>query len=677
VFRRLRPVALVALALAVVGLVLPSAAPVALAGGGLVTVMDATYDVMPEEARVHVTVDAESTSFERDAPEGPVYYAGLSMSIPAGSSNIAATAAGEPLPVTITPGTDETRLDIGFSEQVLLGDSYAYQLMFDMVDLGGASNRDFRIGHSVVAFPVWAFGSPDADGSSVAVLLPPTFTPAVYGGPLVETTADDGSIHLTADTSNLPSWFAYVTAERPGIFTATPFSVALGPDDATGQVHAWDDDPEWGARTVDLMLQGLPALYELIGLDWPVVGDLKVEESANRLGDYAGIYNRLTEKINVRYDADATVTLHEAAHVWFNNDLFRDRWIGEAWAEFYAVQSADVIGVGGETFELTDDLLAAQIPLNDWEGIGAENRDVEAFAYAASFHLAELIFERTDIDGLRAVWRAAEDGEMAYQPIHGTAAPEQGVAFSSEDWQRLLDLLEERTAVTYDDLWTTWVVDPTENIMVGERAEARELYQSVVAAAGTWELPSTIRLNMGSWQFDAASAQLDTADRVLDLAANLDLLADDLGLEPPDQLRAAFEGSAGLEAALTEANKELFALELIADATHGLAAEQDPIEQIGLLFSEPTVALDAAETAWEAGDHGEATDQAEAVLTTLAEADDRGRERVAVGGGILLVTLGGTALLVRRRRRDRSDYLAVVETPSDAPTDFPTDEPAD
>jgi hypothetical protein len=266
---------------------------------------------------------------------------------------------------------------------------------------------------------------------------------------------------------------------------------------------------------------------------------------------------------------------------------------------------------------------------------------------------------------------------MAYQPIHGTAAPEQGVAFSSEDWQRLLDLLEERTAVTYDDLWTTWVVDPTENIMVGERAEARELYQSVVAAAGTWELPSTIRLNMGSWQFDAASAQLDTADRVLDLAANLDLLADDLGLEPPDQLRAAFEGSAGLEAALTEANKELFALELIADATHGLAAEQDPIEQIGLLFSEPTVALDAAETAWEAGDHGEATDQAEDVLTTLAEADDRGRERVAVGGGILLVTLGGTALLVRRRRRDRNDDGAAIETPSDGPTDFPTDEPAD
>ncbi len=56
-----------------------------------------------------------------------------------------------------------------------------------------------------------------------------------------------------------------------------------------------------------------------------------VEEAAtSRLGDYAGIYNNLTGIIRVRYDADAYVALHEAAHIWFNGDLFRDRWIGEA-----------------------------------------------------------------------------------------------------------------------------------------------------------------------------------------------------------------------------------------------------------------------------------------------------------------------------------------------------------
>ena len=72
------------------------------------------------------------------------------------------------------------------------------------------------------------------------------------------------------------------------------------------------------------MRRGLPALQDLIGIDYPVSGRLSVEEAAtSRLGEYAGIYNRVTGVIRVRYDADAFVTLHEAAHLWFNGDALR------------------------------------------------------------------------------------------------------------------------------------------------------------------------------------------------------------------------------------------------------------------------------------------------------------------------------------------------------------------
>ena len=671
--RRLATGLALALALASGGILVPAGAPVVRAGGGLVTVMDANYGVQPENGLVHVTIDAVSTSFEEDAAEGPVYYAGLSFSIPPGSTNVTATAGSEALETTVTASADQVRVDVGFSEQVFVGDSYTYQVTFDMIDQGGAADRDFRIGNSVVAFPVWAFGSPEAEGGSVTVVLPPTFIPAVYGGPLIENVDGDGTVRLTADVSNSPSWFAYVTAERPGVFTATPFSVLVGDIAADVIVNAWDDDPEWGVRIIELMTAGLPALHELIGLPWPVAGALKVEESANRLGDYAGIYNSQTETINVRYDADGTVTLHEAAHIWFNRELFAERWIGEAWAEFYAVHSAEAIGVTGETFGLTDDLLASQIPLNDWEGIGVEAEDVEVFAYTASYYLAERIFERTDHDGLRAVWHAAANGELAYQPMHRAAAPRTGVALAQEGWQRLLDLLEERTAVAYDDLWIAWVVDPEEEAMLAERAAARERYGDVVAAAGRWELPEQIRYAMGSWQFDEATAELDTADRVLELAAELDTLANELSLDPPNQLQAAFEGTGGLSAALTEANKELFALELISDATRGLAVEPELLDWIGLLLAEPADELDAARVAWEAGDHGRATEHAEAVLTTLAEADDRGRERVAIAGGLLLVGVGGVTLAARRRRKSHEPPPPATDEPP--PAEPPSPEP--
>ena len=88
--RRLATGLALALALASGGILVPVGVPVVRAGGGLVTVMDATYGVQPENGLVHVTIDAVSTSFEEDAPEGPVYYAGLSFSIPPGSSNVAA-----------------------------------------------------------------------------------------------------------------------------------------------------------------------------------------------------------------------------------------------------------------------------------------------------------------------------------------------------------------------------------------------------------------------------------------------------------------------------------------------------------------------------------------------------------------------------------------------------------
>ena len=631
---------------------MPIGPAVVRAGGGLVTSTDATYQVQPELARVHVTIDAVSTSYEANTPEGQIYYSGLTMSVPPGPSNVAATSGGVPLQTSVSDTADATRIEITFSTAVFYGQSYAYQITFDMIDPGGAADRDFRIGHSVAAFPVWAFGSEGASGTTVVVLLPATFIPSVYGGPLGQTVLADGSVRMAASVGNALTWFAYVTAERPGLFTSIPFTLTLGGGrEASVIIRAWDDDPEWAARTQDLLTAGLPALMELIGLPWAVFGDLKVEESANRLGDYAGIYNKTTEKINVRFDADATVTLHEAAHIWFNGDLFRDRWIGEAWAEFYAVHSAEAIGVTGETFTLTDELLAAQIPLNDWRGIGFEGPDVEAFAYAASYHLAELIFERTDVDGLRDVWHAANDAEMAYRPVHATGSPRTGVAITQEGWQRLLDLLEERTAAAYDDLWSAWVVNDAQKAQLTERAETRAIYFAGVAAAADWELPELIRYDLSSWQFEDVVAELELADRVLAKADAIADLAADLELTPPDQLQAAFEGNDGLEAALDEGESELTAVEDIREATTALAADPGFVARVGLLFSDPGLELAAAREAWEEGDSEAAASGAGSVMVTLDEADDRGAERLAASGGVLLVVGSGAAFVWRRRAR--------------------------
>ena len=147
------------------------------------------------------------------------------------------------------------------------------------------------------------------------------------------------------------------------------------------------------------MRGGLPVLQRMIGVDYPghEPRALTVEEAANsRLGEYAGIFDPDISQIQIRYDADAVVTLHEAAHIWFNGTLFKDRWIGEALAEYYAAKAAARLHARGGTPALTDGLLQSKVALNDWGEVGVESLDVEDYAYAATYEVARAIARRTD-----------------------------------------------------------------------------------------------------------------------------------------------------------------------------------------------------------------------------------------------------------------------------------------
>ena len=59
---------------------------------------------------------------------------------------------------------------------------------------------------------------------------------------------------------------------------------------------------------------------------------------------------------------------------------------------------------------------------------------------------------------------------------------ERGAA--APDWRGLLDLLEERTGASFEDLWRRWVVRPTETHLLDARRVARTAYASAVVAAG-------------------------------------------------------------------------------------------------------------------------------------------------------------------------------------------------
>ena len=355
------------------------------------------------------------------------------------------------------------------------------------------------------------------------------------------------------------------------------------------------------------------------------------EAATSRLGDYAGVYNDVTETIDIRYDADGYTALHEAAHTWFNGTLFPDRWIGEAWAEYYGVAAGKEIGADGDVFTLTPTLEAAKIPLNAWGTIGSEPPNTEDYAYAASYHLAQLIAGRTTTTGLQKVWKAAHDGAASYQPPHAVAgaAAEKGVSADVAGWQRLLDLLEERTGANYDDLWRTWVTTAGQQSLMDARVTARAQYSQTVTAAGSWELPYAIRLEMGAWDFGKAENLMTDAKVVLADRTTIASRAASLSLTVPTTLRTAFEAGPTFDVAKQDAAQELSALAAIGSATTALGQAQSPVEWVGLLFADPARQLVAARATFENGKATDATADADAARAEREGAADVGRTRVA------------------------------------------------
>jgi len=518
---------------------------------------------------------------------------------------------------------------------------------------------------SIVAFSVFAYGSPGEPGGGVKVVLPPGFRASIQGSEMVTTTGPGGEVVLSAANLADPfDFFAYLVADRPGTFGELHLEAIIAGRPAPLWIRSWEDDPDWGARMSDLLTAGLPVLQELIGLPYAIGGTLTVVEAApTRLGDYAGTYSEVTGKILIRYDADAYIGLHEAAHIWFNGTLFDERWINEGWAEFYAVQAARAIGEQGSAFSLTDELLALRIPLNDWGVPGSEDPDTEHFAYAASYHVTSLILARTDLEGLRAVWRGVANGEMSYQPVGDTADPDMGVDFQLARWQQLLDLLDERTGRAFDDIWTEWIVDAAQRSLMEDRSDARDRYAVLLAQAADWDLPTELRYAMSSWEFDEAQADIGLAGEVL--AARDEIAADagDLGLTPPGALQRAFEGDGGLAAAREEATLELEVLAGIAAATDRLDDDPSLFETIGLLGADPHSTLESARTAFEA-------DQLDAAGTATAEAlavrtgaESAGQLRAGIAGGGVMIVGGGTLVRLGIRRRRAATPLAPPMEP--------------
>jgi hypothetical protein len=625
---------------------------------------DARYVVDPAKRRVHVTVDLVVTNHKTDTKTHRYFFDRTFLAVQPGTTAFKVASAGaKPVVRVSRKAATYTLLRIDFGKQLGAGASRRLRLTFDVVDPGGAATRTTRIGTTLVSFGAWGFGSAGTPGGTVTVVFPKDFSVDVDAkelGPPVTDAA--GTITFTTGKLATPlTFFAYFVADRPGAYTETTLQVAVGDRTIPITLRAWPDDPAWAKRVGGLLTRGLPALAKDIGLPWTIDQPLIVSEALSRNATgFSGRYNPPAGQIEIAYYATTFVVLHEAAHAWFDGSLLADRWASEGFASFYALRAAKAIGekkVSGDV--LTPELDAVRVPLNAWAAPGEDPAAVENAEYAAALTLATKIGQRAGADGLTAVWQAIHERRAAYQPSGSRASLETSDAVP--DWRGLLDLLQERTDVAYDDLWTEWVVRPDDAALLADRAATRLRYEAVVRRADPWLLPRVVRDALRVWQYDQASELLDSAtaalddrDAVLDAAAGA-------GLTTPSTMQTDFEGPRGFAAASAEAEAELAAIAAYRAAAATKPADPDPVVRIGLWNSDPNAAMGTAAEAFASGDLRASVASSAYARQIWSTAGEIGRNRLLAVGASLAALLLATFLVIRwyRDRGVRRRSLVV------------------
>ena len=613
----------------------------------LTFISSSTWSVDPAAGRVHVLAAVTATSRTIDTDGRHYYYDRLQLTLPAGSTNVVATAAGGPTSVgeplalaVLSTAPSGVVVSVPFGQRLYSGDSGSFDLAFDVLDPGGSTDRDLRFGHNLMSFPVSAFGSPGAPGSSVAVVFPPNFTVQEEFGGLLRAPSVSGEQVFTSgpidDSTALNAWFTAVQPVPPSDFGVR--LTTIGPLQVT--LRYWADDPGWADQVERVLRTSYPVLRDLIGLGDPTETTLTVvEASTQELGGFSGAYDQTNGQVHISYFADPFVIVHEAAHMWFNSDLATDRWVDEGFASYYAQQTIEAVGLVGHPPLLTDRLRKAAVPFNDWNAV-VPGSATEGYLYGASLEVARQIAAVAGQDNLRTVWVAARSGRAAYQPTGGP--PEESLGSGGSDWRRLLDILEQTTGRSFVPIWRGWVVNTSQAALLTQRSATLDAYAGAQTAAAAWSLPPDVRRSLDNWDFEQATAFMAEARAILSQRDRIVAEAAVEGIAPPTTLKSAFE-TVGISAASSEAETELAVLSELASARRASIQGDGVARSLGLIGTDPQATLQAARAAFAGGDLAKALTLAEAARSSWEGASTSGQIRFI---GAICVLAGAVLLLL-------------------------------
>jgi hypothetical protein len=608
----------------------------------------ATYSVEPDDGRVAVSV---RVTFENTSPDPAGEFSVfnvIDLAIQPGASDLGARDGTGALTVTPTARDGYVQASVRPRQGVRYGDEVTFTLRYSIPD--GAAGG-VRVGQSLVSFAVWGFGT----SGRVTVNLPGSYEVSLDGDEMTAERAASGWVLESGAIEEPANWLAQLVAVGEASHQTSTRAVPLRAATVDLQVRAWTDDEAWGERTLELVSAALPLLEDRLGVPYPEVGPLVVEETVAGAQDLGGEPAPSGTHLQVGYDQPGFTLLHQLAHVWLADDLVAQRWITEGFASWMAAGAAAELDVDPPFDPATrrGALSDSAFPLVSW-GAGESSPEQDAFAYAASWAVAEEIASLVGDDALRLAWQRMAAGTSPYEPIaeETPTADEPSPNRQPVDARALLDQLEAVGDEELGELFERWVLDEETSGHLADRSEARQAYEGLLTAAGDWGAPEPVKVDLAAWRFESATQRIGEA---VDWLADRDELmasAELAGLSVPQRLRDRYRTAGGSDDARDELEAEAAVVVAYQAALDRNAAPRGIVERIGLLGgSDPGDLLADANRLFAEGDlHGAADATAEAGAR-LERASTEGLLRVAAAAAVVVALLALAVALARRQRR--------------------------
>ena len=618
-----------------------------------------TYSANLDDGLLHLSSETHLTALKPDSRSGNTitsyYFEAIEMYVPEYARNVKITSGSRGLDFTIEPTSD---LDYdGFSLlTVELGRRLFYKQSMDVrieYDIPGDAPRTdstFRVNPAYLSFGAWGWGDPGY--VTLNVVVPEEFFVDLSETGYQESTADGVTTYSITDIEDPENFYIYVQAYNDDAL----WSEFAGLDEHDVLIRSWPNDTKWAREVRRAVETGLPELQALVGLEWRPDITLEIIESQDvSLAGYGGWYLEDLEVIEIGEWVDPHLVLHELSHTWFNDDLFKERWITEGLADEFSGIAADDTNLANPRDIWIEDVpnkTGSRAWLNDWvvPDLDHPNIDVyEEYGYDTSFWVIHELSEEIGSENLSAVIQAAMFDEIAYQ---GEPDPER--VDEDDDWRRLIDLLEEVGR-------SNRAVSLFEEYVTGEdlsaRSAARIAYGDLLTQGEGWDAPYYVREPMGTWEFEEASGRIGEASAILRTRTQIADNAETISASVPDSLELLYEASTeDMHEARAHAAALLTTSNEVVDAKATVDAERGLLTLIGLIGEDTDLELAEAVNAFSDDDLEDASQEAQEVIALVSDAEDVGTTRIliAVGSLLLIVLIIFSLVVWRRRRKTRS-----------------------